>query len=104
MSYILRFLSSVVYYQISCLFPLTINYVSSPIYGIWMTLYSIISWLSIFDIGLGNGLRNNLTKCLVEGNYKDAKEYVSTAYVSLIFISLTTFLRILFFCFSTELE
>ena len=81
------------------LIPITINYVSSPIYGIWMTLYSIISWLSIFDIGLGNGLRNNLTKCLVEGNYKDAKEYVSTAYVSLIFISLLLFSVIFFSVF-----
>ncbi len=76
------------------LVPLTINYVSSPIYGIWMTLYSIISWLSIFDIGLGNGLRNNLTECLVERRYNDAKEYVSTTYISLFCISLVLFVFI----------
>lgn len=81
------------------LIPITINYVSPPVYGIWMTLYSIISWLSIFDIGLGNGLRNNLTRCLVERNYKNAREYVSTAYISLTFISIVLFIVIYFSAF-----
>ena len=65
------------------LIPITINYVSSPIYGIWMTLYSIISWLSIFDIGLGNGMRNYLTEAVSKGNYKEAQSYLSTTIVAL---------------------
>lgn len=67
--------------------PLTINYVNSSVYGIWLTMYSIISWISIFDIGLGNGLRNNLTKCLSLNKLDDAKRYVSTTYCLLVIIA-----------------
>ena len=40
------------------LVPLTINYLDTDNYGIWLTLSSFISWFAFFDIGLGNGLRN----------------------------------------------
>lgn len=60
--------------------PLTINYVSSYEYGIWLTISSLVAWLSFFDIGIGNGLRNRFTEA-VEGNDPvAAKTYVSTAY------------------------
>jgi O-antigen/teichoic acid export membrane protein len=36
------------------LVPLTIKYVNSTQYGIWLTLSSIITWFSFFDIGFGN--------------------------------------------------
>lgn len=65
------------------LIPLTINYLNQEIYGIWVTLLSILSWFSFCDIGLGNGLRNKLTQCLSNGDIKDAKKYVSTAYITI---------------------
>lgn len=70
------------------LVPMTINFVSSELYGIWLTLSSVISWLSFFDVGFGLGLRNRLTTALALGDYSKAKIYVSTAYciLSLIFI------------------
>jgi O-antigen/teichoic acid export membrane protein len=73
------------------LVPLTINYINPVQYGLWLTLSSIIAWISFFDIGLGNGLRNKLTEALAKNDITLAKEYVSTAYavVSLIFIFLS---------------
>lgn len=47
------------------LVPMTIGYISSELYGIWLTLYSVIQWLSFFDIGFGNGLRNKLERLLL---------------------------------------
>ena len=79
------------------LVPMTINYVTPSVYGIWLTLYSIISWFNIFDIGLGNGLRNNLTQCFVNKDMRSAKEYISTTYSVLICISLIMLLIILVF-------
>lgn len=70
------------------LVPLTINYVSSELYGIWLTLSSVISWLSFFDVGFGLGLRNRLTTALALGDYKKGKIYVSTTYCILFFIFL----------------
>ena len=69
---------------ISFLFvPLTINYVNSTNYGIWITLSSLIVWFNFFDIGLGNGLRNKLTEAFAQKNMKLAKIYVSTTYAVL---------------------
>lgn len=74
--------------------PLTINYVSPSIYGIWLTLYSIISWFSIFDVGLGNGLRNKLSEALAFNDYDKSKKLISTTYVIISKIAL------ILFCFS----
>ena len=75
------------------LVPLTINYVTPAQYGIWLTISSIIGWLNFFDIGLGNGLRNNLAYALATGKVDEAKSYVSTTYVALAIVSS------LLFCF-----
>lgn len=76
------------------LVPLTIGYVSSELYGIWLTLATIISWMSIFDLGFGNGLRNRVAECVALNNWEEAKSYVSTAYVyfTLIFLPLAALL------------
>lgn len=60
--------------------PLTMNYISPYHYGVWITLSSVIGWLSFFDIGFGNGLKNNLVQAIASGDEKLAKIYVSTTY------------------------
>lgn len=68
------------------LVPLTINFVSSELYGIWLTLSSVIGWLGFFDIGFGLGLRNRLTTALSHKDYELGRKYVSTTYAILTFI------------------
>ena len=63
--------------------PLTINYVSSYQYGIWLTLSSLVAWLSFFDIGLGNGLKNKFIEAISKGKIKLARIYISTTYAIL---------------------
>lgn len=46
------------------LVPLTLNYVDNECYGVWLTLSSMVVWISFFDIGINNGLRNRLTEAL----------------------------------------
>ena len=65
------------------LVPLTIGYLNNEQYGIWMTLLSIISWVSFSDIGLGNGLRNKLTESLAKNELENSREYISTAYFAM---------------------
>lgn len=60
--------------------PLTIDYVSKYEYGIWLTISSLVAWLSFFDLGIGNGLRNKFIEAVEKGKHKLAKIYVSTAY------------------------
>lgn len=70
------------------LVPLTINYISSELYGIWLTLSSMIHWIGFFDIGFGNGLRNKLGEAIAMNKFKKGKIYVSTTYavISILFI------------------
>lgn len=63
------------------LVPLTINYVNSTNYGIWLTLSSIVSWFSFFDIGFGNGMRNKFSESKAQNDIHKAKVYVSTTYI-----------------------
>ena len=66
--------------------PMTLGYVSEYNYGIWISLSSVIGWLTYFDIGVNNGLRNKLTEAISNRDYKLAQKYVSTTYAILILI------------------
>lgn len=69
------------------LVPLTIGYVNSEKYGIWLTASSIIAWFGVFDFGLGNGLRNKLVHALSHKNKLEVKRLISSAYFSIFGVS-----------------
>ena len=79
------------------LVPLTINFLDTENYGIWLTLSSFIAWFSFFDIGLGNGLRNKFTEAKARGDLNLARAYISSAYFT---ISCICAFLILFFIIS----
>lgn len=66
--------------------PLTLGYVSSDLYGIWLTLSSIMIWLNFFDIGFTLGLKNKLAEAITLGNMQRGRELVSTTYFIMISI------------------
>lgn len=68
------------------LVPVTINYLNSEQYGIWLTLSSVVAWVSFFDVGLGHGFRNRFAEAKANGDTQLARKYVSTAYVALFLI------------------
>ena len=70
------------------LVPLTISYVNPTRYGIWLTLSSIIGWMSFMDLGLSNGFRNKFAESLAKGEYNLARKYVSTTYFLLTLIAI----------------
>ncbi|TWJ00643.1 Na+-driven multidrug efflux pump [Mucilaginibacter frigoritolerans] len=55
-------------------------------YGIWLAISSTVSWISILDIGLANGLRNKVAEYFAVGKYEDAKIAVSSTYAILLMI------------------
>jgi len=68
------------------LVPLAISYVDETRYGIWITLSSVVAWMSFLDIGLGHGLRNRFAEALARGQDDLARIYVSTTYAILCLI------------------
>lgn len=63
--------------------PVTLNYLNGEVYGIWLTMSSILYWFTFFDIGLGNGMRNYLTEAISTKNYAEAKSILSTTFAML---------------------
>lgn len=68
--------------------PLTVRYLGTERYGIWLTISTILTWLSIADLGVGNGLVNYLSQSNGKDENGKAQEYVSSAFWLLMFIGL----------------
>lgn len=76
--------------------PITINYLNNEVYGIWMTITSILYWITTFDIGLGNGMRNYLAEALATNDTKLGKKYISTTMLLLSLIALSMAIVLLY--------
>ncbi|MDE6136545.1 MAG: MATE family efflux transporter, partial [Muribaculaceae bacterium] len=70
------------------LVPMTMDYLSPEVYGVWLTLSSIVLCLTFFDIGFTNGLKNKLAEALAAGDTVRGKALVSTAYALMLAIFL----------------
>ena len=62
---------------------IALDYLNPTKYGIWLTVSSLLAWVSFFDIGLGNGLRNKLAEAFAKQDYLLGRMYVSTTYAIL---------------------
>ena len=70
------------------LVPATLDLIDTEKYGLWITIYSIVTWFNMMDIGLGNGFRNKFTQAISLKKLSEAKEYLSTLYTSTFLISI----------------
>lgn len=62
--------------------PLYIKYFNNDtVLGLWVTILSVLSWINICDLGLGNGMRNRLTEAVSLKNTELGKTYISSTYV-----------------------
>lgn len=68
------------------LVPMTLGYVSAEIYGVWLTISSILHWLTYMDVGFTLGLKNRLAECLATNDYERGKSLVSTTYFMMVVI------------------
>jgi O-antigen/teichoic acid export membrane protein len=80
------------------LIPVSINYVDKGVYGLWLTISSIITWISLFDLGLTNGLRNNITEACAKEDYTLVRKYLSTTYGILLLYLLPVWILFFVFC------
>ena len=60
-------------------------------YGTYMALFSLFSWIMLFDLGISKGMRNYLTTALSKHKYVKSAYYISTTYVSIFFITIALF-------------
>lgn len=56
---------------------------NQEVLGLWFTLLSVLNWVFMFDMGLGNGLRNKLPITMTESDGKKTQQYISSTYISM---------------------
>ena len=84
------------------LVPILLGKLGLERYGVWAILISLMQWIALMDIGIGNGLRNRLTISLAQNKLIDAKEYVSTAYFTMIGLGVLLLIVLFPFLFFVE--
>lgn len=72
--------------------PLTIGYVTSTQYGLWLTISSILGWFSYFDMGLTHGFRNKFAEAKAKNDVLLARQYLSTTYITMVVIFTVVFI------------
>jgi O-antigen/teichoic acid export membrane protein len=76
--------------------PLLLNYLDKEIYGVWITIFSVLNIVFFVDIGIANGLKTKLTQAITNKDEDLAKTYISNAYflmssLALLFLAIGTF-------------
>jgi len=68
--------------------PLTVNYLGTERYGLWVTISSLLALLSFADLGIGNGLLNAITQCHGRDDREAARQYVASGLLILTGVAL----------------
>jgi O-antigen/teichoic acid export membrane protein len=68
--------------------PLTLKYLGTERYGLWMTISSVIAVLGFSDLGINNGLLNAISRAHGEDDRQLARQYVSSAFFLLTAIAI----------------
>ena len=74
------------------LVPVTVKLLDQEKYGVWLTLFSIVSWFNMMDVGIGNGFRNKFTEASALGDILACKQLMQTFYAIMGLVSLGIFL------------
>jgi O-antigen/teichoic acid export membrane protein len=67
--------------------PLTLKYLGTERYGLWMAINSVVLMLAFADLGMGNGLMNAIARAHGKDDRQAAQNYVSSAFFLLSLMS-----------------
>lgn len=68
--------------------PLTLGLLGPIRFGMWMTIASVVALLSVSDLGIGNGVLNNIARAYGQGDRAAARRYLASGLVALSGIAL----------------
>ncbi len=63
--------------------PLTLHYLGTERFGMWMTMSSLVAFLSFADLGMGNGLLSSVATAHGRDDRAKIRQLVSSAYFAL---------------------
>lgn len=74
--------------------PLLLTHLGNEHFGIWATILGVFSWMLLFDLGIGNGLRNKVAELIAKDSGEDSNSYISTAYIIVALVACIIFILI----------
>ncbi len=83
---ILNYIGRIVYYIISFItVPLALTYMGKERFGIYQIILTFLSWASIANLGVGNGLRNKISEFIGNNREGELRGIIGSAfYIALI--------------------
>jgi O-antigen/teichoic acid export membrane protein len=66
---------------------LTVRYLGTERYGLWLTIASFLAMLSFADLGMGNGLLNAISEAHGKDDHESARKNVSSAFFMLLAVA-----------------
>lgn len=69
------------------LLPLMLRYLGNDQFGVWVAIFSVVSWVIFFDLGFGSGLRNKVSETLSRNDIAESSVLISTAYGAMAILS-----------------
>jgi O-antigen/teichoic acid export membrane protein len=63
--------------------PLTLDLLGPVRFGMWMAIASVVALLSVTDLGIANGVLNNVARAYGQGDTRLARQYVASGLVTL---------------------
>lgn len=84
--------------------PLTLGYIGSNRFGLWMSLNAFVVFLQIADFGLGNSLISQVSRINAEKRWVEMARLLRDAYLILISLAILFALLVSIFIFTTDLR
>jgi O-antigen/teichoic acid export membrane protein len=86
---IYNYIGRLIYYVISFIaVPLALTYMGKERFGIFQIILTFLSWASIANLGVGNGLRNKISEYLGNNRENEIRGVIGTAFSIALTISL----------------
>jgi O-antigen/teichoic acid export membrane protein len=76
--------------------PLVLAYLGKERFGLWAIITTLVAWVSLFDLGMANGLVNMLSAAHGRDEQEAAGRYLSTAFCALVLMALVLCLAMVF--------
>lgn len=68
--------------------PLTLGYLGPERYGVWMSMLSVIAMLTFADLGIGNGIMNNVSSALGRQDDQDIRRTLASGIAMLVAVAI----------------
>jgi O-antigen/teichoic acid export membrane protein len=94
LSILIKLISLLLFFATPKLILLNVN---SDIYGLFIFVLSLGAFFNLLDLGIGNSVRNKITKLNSLNKKNEIKKYVSITYFFLIFLSLILLIFLVIF-------